>query len=982
LYIQSEIMMRIIEQTSHVESVSDSSTETPLKSDKKYPTLEVFMKPFTLDKNSNEIYTHTSLGGMAGGKFAVPAEKMNDFFDTYHNEVFGRERDCCLTEANCKITQIKVDLDFRYVTDDGSLKRIYDMDSIVDVVRLYVKHIHKYLYVSKNNMVVFIMEKAGPSFDKKRDLASGHFIVRDGIHIMFPGIVTHSRIAHKIRDGVLTEIGYILDKYHFINDYKNIVDEAVIDRNNWFLYGSTKPNQTPYLVTKALRYELSDANGETANVSSVDTIGRVMARDIPVTTYSSNDYVRLFSILGKDKSPWKNAVRHEYLHLLEPEGDLVKSEYERRREESRNKRNVRKNVKCKDDELEVIPKLVGLLDPIRATEYKPWVELGWCLHNLHTADDTLLNVWIEFSKKAPQYADIAENECRDRWGGMREDGLGLGTLIHWVKNDNMAGYKRLMDDNISFKIRDFIKSNKLEHNDIGKIYYGMYRHTYIAICKSKSKFVWYEFKDHRWAELGSHSKLRKELSDQLSHAFTKQGEYFQNLASVGGPADANYLNYIEFTNRANSVAKKLKSCSFKDNVIKECQDEFVDEAKNFIEKLDENPDLIGCINGIYDLKRLEFRDGRPDDLVSMSTKTEYDDSITWSDPRVVEIMNFIRTVIPNDNVREYVMYIFASCLDGYTKREKMYVFSGSGGNGKSKLIELLDKAVGEYSMGVPISLLTKKRADSNAAQPELARTKGSRIIKFQEAEENSKINVGLMKELTGGDKIMCRALFSDPIEFKPQFTPFLICNDKPELPPHDDGTWRRVRLIEFKSKFVPDEADVDPSRNIFLIDYDISNKINTWGEPFLWILIEYYKKFKANGGTIRDPPEVMAYTNSYKMKNDIFNGFMDECVVKDYAMNAVFYLNDAYQEYKKWFRDNYSGQKPKRKEDLREYLIRRLGKEYDPNECIHKTANQKAKRGTCWLGHRLEPYYASSNDSTGGDVNSGGVLNLLDELDS
>ena len=44
-----------------------------------------------------------------------------------------------------------------------------------------------------------------------------------------------------------------------------------------------------------------------------------------------------------------------------------------------------------------------------------------------------------------------------------------------------------------------------------------------------------------------------------------------------------------------------------------------------------------------------------------------------------------------------------------------------------------------------------------------------------------------MKEFTGGDKVYARGLHKDPIEFKPQWKLALLCNDIPEVPPHDSG---------------------------------------------------------------------------------------------------------------------------------------------------------------------------------------------------
>ena len=59
-----------------------------------------------------------------------------------------------------------------------------------------------------------------------------------------------------------------------------------------------------------------------------------------------------------------------------------------------------------------------------------------------------------------------------------------------------------------------------------------------------------------------------------------------------------------------------------------------------------------------------------------------------------------------------------------------------------------------------------------------------------------------MKEYTGGDKIKARGLHKDPIEFKPQFKLVLLCNELPKVPPNDEATWRRMEVVEFKSKFV------------------------------------------------------------------------------------------------------------------------------------------------------------------------------------
>jgi phage/plasmid-associated DNA primase len=55
----------------------------------------------------------------------------------------------------------------------------------------------------------------------------------------------------------------------------------------------------------------------------------------------------------------------------------------------------------------------------------------------------------------------------------------------------------------------------------------------------------------------------------------------------------------------------------------------------------------------------------------------------------------------------------------------------------------------------------------------------NKIGTFQETDEGDKMNVGIMKEFTGGDKVLVRDLYKgskEMIEFKPQMKYFLICN--------------------------------------------------------------------------------------------------------------------------------------------------------------------------------------------------------------
>jgi P4 family phage/plasmid primase-like protien len=208
-----------------------------------------------------------------------------------------------------------------------------------------------------------------------------------------------------------------------------------------------------------------------------------------------------------------------------------------------------------------------------------------------------------------------------------------------------------------------------------------------------------------------------------------------------------------------------------------------------------------------------------------------------------------------------------------------------------------------------------KRAASNAATSELARAKGKRFASLQEPSEGEQINCGFMKELSGGDKIMARSLFKEPIEFVPQFKMALLCNHLPLVPSDDGGTWRRIRVVEFTSRFVDNPVE----ENEFPIDTELSEKLETWKEYFMSMLLEYYKLYKSEG--ITEPVEVLQCTREYKRQNDHLADYIFQNVEK--KDGGFLTINEAFQDLRVWIRDDQIPiAKVPTKSDFEKYLAK------------------------------------------------------------
>ena len=715
-------------------------------------------------------------------------------------------------------------------------------------------------------------------------------MVKDGLHIVVPGVVTRPAVQFLIRNDVLAALPHEVSyrQLGLLNRVEDVVDESVIERNNWMMYGSKKPHGEVYMVTHRFRYR---PGGRTSLCTDVEGGGS-----------SSTRFVDLFSIRNKHAESRLRADKREHVDVFVAQQD----EKRKRREAVQAVMSIAPNVRSNTcDNLDQVTKLVALLDVARAESYNDWVRVGWCLRNI---DHRLLDTWVDFSRRSSKYID---GECPRLWDYMRQGGLGIGTLHMWARQDSPEAYRTLLRCDLTELI---LRSANGSHHDVARVVHHMYRYEYV--CSSIRHRSWYEFREHRWRESDSAYTLRRRLSTDVFREYNMIATQMQ-ARSMASNEDAEQTRLLETCQKLNAIALMLKKTNFKDNVIRECCELFMVEG--FEEQLDSNCSLLGFENGIYDLDAFEFRDGRPDDHVSFSTGIHY---VPYDDnhPTVRDIKRFWDQIHPDPEIRCYVLRTLASCLSGFIPSERFNIWTGTGSNGKSLCVNLMEKSFGDYCCKFPVTLLTQKRAASNAACSEIARAKGRRFGVLQEPSEDEHLNIGLMKELSGGDKIQCRELYKAPVEWRPQFKLFLLCNHLPTVPSEDGGTWRRIRVVEFGSKFV----DKPTKPNEFLIDPELARKLDDWKEHFIAMLIDYHRRFSHT--KIEDPELVMMCTREYQRNNDHMADFIDTFVRPSSDPADHLTIDILFREFREWVKRDNIPAKGTRRRDLQTYMDRNLAR--------------------------------------------------------
>jgi P4 family phage/plasmid primase-like protien len=272
-----------------------------------------------------------------------------------------------------------------------------------------------------------------------------------------------------------------------------------------------------------------------------------------------------------------------------------------------------------------------------------------------------------------------------------------------------------------------------------------------------------------------------------------------------------------------------------------------------------------------------------------------------ADPVQLEIDDFFLKVFPRPDLREWMdKRLLPSCLEGKNREQCYFTFKGVGGNGKSKLVDLMTFAMGDYQTSLQSTALTRKRPESGAANPDIMSIKNKRFIYMQEPDDRESLNTSRMKQFSGEDAVEARGLFQDQERFKVTGKLFMMCNEFPPINSMDRGTWRRIRVVPFESKFVkPGDKEIGQP-NVYLQDMMLDAKLKRWRVAFFSRMVHNYVTYYAASGLEPMPPCVMESSNRYKEDFDVFAKFVQARIRKDNDAEKPVTMAEIWRAYRYW----------------------------------------------------------------------------------
>lgn len=855
--------------------------------------------------------------GLRKGKFMVKDEDYDHFLDLLHEYLYTQQRRPLnlVEQRRCDFkTPILIDLDFKYPSE-RAIQRQFELTHIHQFIAEYVANIdHFYDLKESRPLRFFVTLRPAPYEDKRNTI---HRVIKDGVHIQCPDLVLPSEHQQVLRHRSIELCNLTNTFKHtgYINAEKDIFDEAIVKKNGWFFYGESKPDIPAYQLASVYTYDCATKefteedpeNYTPRQLLELLSIRYQLKLEHPPLNESTQEEwkTRLDYCTGK-----KTATVEEEVYAPAPEIQVV------------NLTSSNVHEQFERDRIE-LAKLIAreCLSADRATGYQSWMEVGWCLHNIDPSHE-MFEVWMEFSQKSTKAGENNQAQLEREWNKWhRNNGeqrqFTERSLHMWAKADNLKRYKDIMNESFV----NFVESEvDATHTHIARLMKRMYGNNYCASVDSK-KVDWFEFTGVYWKKLPQGIDLRNKLSNEVAEVIIDARKTIRRRMQQANEGDEFINNRMK---KMLKIEQSLYTSGFKDSVMKDCIGLFYEE--DFSQKMNSNQYLLGFANGVVDLHAIktlpdgknvytvQFRKAEPTDFISFmcgrySTKNldpidyvEYNPSDPEQAVIHAQIEDFMTKVFPRPELRKYMWRKLASCLEGANKEQTYETWIGVGGNGKSKLQDLMSMSLGDYASALQATAMTRKRPESGAANPDIMAIRNKRFIYMAEPDDREPLNTSRMKQFTGEDDVEARGLFEDQTKFKITGKIFMLCNNLPAINTMDRGTWRRVRAVPFESKFVnPSEEDVDESKNVFPRDPEMDIKLTRWRTMFMSRLVHIYKTEYLPHGLGQVPAIVMQESNRYQETFDSVAKFMNARIREIKKGGYEANISDIFRVYKNWF---------------------------------------------------------------------------------
>ena len=276
------------------------------------------------------------------------------------------------------------------------------------------------------------------------------------------------------------------------------------------------------------------------------------------------------------------------------------------------------------------------------------------------------------------------------------------------------------------------------------------------------------------------------------------------------------------------------------------------------EELNADPWTLNLENGLLSIKTLKLRPHTPDFLSTVRMSVEYN-----PDADCPHISEFVKEIVYEDQI-PLIFEIIGYTLYHDYPFQKWFLLLGEGENGKSVLLSLISKFIGEEN----VSAVGLQKLDQRFEAANLYGKAVNIVADLSDADLKRTSN---LKALTGGDLLSTEKKFKDSFTFRNFAKLIYSCNKIPVTMDNSLAFFRRITMIPFPNRFTIGKN----------ADEELIAKLTTKEEltGLLNIAIEGLQRLLKNRKFTGSSSAEEIEEEYQRMSNPVFGFFHDWCKI-------------------------------------------------------------------------------------------------------
>ncbi|KAJ3145984.1 hypothetical protein HDU86_000572 [Geranomyces michiganensis] len=503
---------------------------------------------------------------------------------------------------------------------------------------------------------------------------------------------------------------------------------------------------------------------------------------------------------------------------------------------------------------------------------------------------------------------------------------------------------------INTKITSLINLGLHNNHNIAKIVRTIHQDNLVYLPDSQS-IVMYDEPKGRWVQLS-----KTEFKGYITTAVPRLIVNYSGI--VPSPSTRSKLIALAQILNGNSPTKR----GYITSLVEDMFNLFCDypELKQDLDA----PNVFHMSDCVYDSDARVIREHRPTDMCFRSTNHPFDvsvlrgvsDGIRYDTPSfdsypidsnhgpydwdlidclallkddikdevfhktVDDVIYFIKSVFPLQDLRNYWLITHAAMLNRTNKEKLVFVYDGKGDNAKTVIFNIIKRMLGGYSIQTVPKFLTGSSPDAASGNALYAKMDKVGVALVSETSETAPIQLPLVKYISGNeDGLENRTLYEKKTsEIRLNLLLIIATNHPLTLTGMEEAVINRFRVIPFLSKFTsavdeytpPADPNLKGSVYLYPRKAEFGTKIfeSKAATLLMKLLVKIHQSRKLFD--VKPLPEIVkSRTDEFTMYGDVVSSYFMECLERTDDPNDTLSTMAIYQNFELWYKEKYKGAK-------------------------------------------------------------------------